>query len=249
VRGGQEGIPDRAMSVLRNENSSCSRRLLPIIFNTMHADPISFESRRALTAITAAMFAIIILLCGCGDNNSNPSDGNNPPPASATNRVRLGCPVTLTSPAVDTAIALDIYLTSDSSIAGFQLGFHYNSPDVEIAGVSRASVLGTDSAYVAAYPDSNLLLVLWFSSNPSNTLPPLDDEKAFSLLFFVPAGIAPQSVDVDSAFVAPSGRFIFAFEDGSASPGFDDCGTADIVVEEAPQRDISPPEGFIKEAR
>ncbi len=221
------------------ETSSCSCRSLPIIFSTMYTLP---RLRYRLSAIAVTLMFVAVALCGCGGGDSSPTGGNNPPPGSETNRVRLDCPVTFTSPTADTTIALDVYLTSDQSIAGFTLGFHYSSNDVEIVDVRPGPALDSDTTFfTSAHPESNLFLVLWANFTPATPLPVLDNQKAFSLIFSVPAGTPPQSIDVDSAFVGNSGRFLFAFENGEASPGYDDCGSADIVIEAAPSGVIARP--------
>lgn len=194
----------------------------------------STPTRLLALPLIAWIILATLALSGCSsDSGTNDNDDSKPPPGSENNRVRIECPDTLVAPAADTIIDVDVFFTNDNYIAGFTLGFHYNSSDLEIVGATPGLLIAGDSLVTASYPDDNLFLVLWFVFNQADHIAPQEEGQAFSLQLSMPADIAPQDIDLDSAFVAPAGYFRFAVRDDvndEVTPGWDDCGTADIVI-------------------
>ena len=183
----------------------------------------------------AAVMVIALLLlatCSSSDNSTNGDDDGNDDPVSQANRIRIDCPVTIDSPGHDTLVNVDIYLTCDSNIAAFSLGFVHNSRDVEIDTFLPGPALppGT-TTYGVTDEDSNTILVGWFDLSTRNPIPPTQDERVFSLVLRVPAGAPSQSLSLDSTFVAPAGYWLLAFlGGGDARPALDDCGAADVII-------------------
>ncbi|MFH2056129.1 MAG: hypothetical protein ABIJ61_09235, partial [bacterium] len=159
-----------------------------------------------------------------GDDNGDP--------VSATNRVRLDCPVTIDSPGQDTTVMVDVYITNDKDVAAFTLGFFDNSSQVAVSDIVGGPALPVGTV-VQVNPnlETNKALVLWYDGTSQNPLTPKQDERAFTLVLSIPAGAPAQDINLDSVFVGPSGYWLFAFDGGGdARPAFDNCGSADVVI-------------------
>jgi len=148
------------------------------------------------------------------------------------NSVDLGCPITIDTPNGD-SVAIPIYITNDTPIRALSLGFHHNSPDVEITSVSfDATVLPTPAGIIAGAKvdqGSNEVLIYW--QDLMTDLSPQTGGLLATMWAQVPMGTPNQTIDIDSAFVGPGGEFIFCPAGGGAiEPAYNDCGTDDIVI-------------------
>lgn len=181
--------------------------------------------------LATLLLAGLLLFGGCS-SDENGTDNDNGGDVSATNRVRIDCPVTIDSPGQDTTITVDFYITNDQNLGAFTLGFQYNSSQVEITDIISGTAIppGTE-AQVSPVPTLNQALVLWYDGSAQNPLTPKTDALAFSLVLSVLAGAPAQSINIDSTFVEPAGYWLFAFPEGKdARPALDNCGSADIII-------------------
>jgi subtilisin family serine protease len=150
--------------------------------------------------------------------------------------VRIGCKIVVPTIVPGDSIAIPLFLWSDAEIAGFALGFSYNSNDVEITSWNlEGSVIPVDVSWAArfrSYPDSNRVLIGWVDLTAETPIPPTAGSAALSLgtLYMrVLPGATRQVIDIDSVFVPPAGRWELATTMVSTIfPQYADCGTADI---------------------
>ncbi len=187
-----------------------------------------------LVGVMLVTALLLLATCSNSDNgsNGNPPDDGNGDPVSQTNRIRIDCPVTIDSPSQDTVVSVDVYLTNDSNIGAFSLGFVHNSSSIEIDTFVAGPALPPGSSMFGKTNEAdNTVLVGWADFTNQNPIPPTHDERAFSLLLRIPAGTPPQSISLDSTFVAPAGYWLLAFPSGGdARPALDDCGSADVII-------------------
>lgn len=161
---------------------------------------------------------------------------------SGANEVTLGCPIEIPVNSMD-SFPLPIYVTNDTHIVAFSLGFRYDSDDIEIVSLDTtgsilppnwrvAAVSPSDSDYVFAVPDSNMILIMCFADIPEyQYLSPQEDGLLTTLWLRAKPGAAEQIVDFDSAFVQPAGEFILSVVGkGSIRPTYTDCGTSDVIL-------------------
>ncbi|MEW5922583.1 MAG: M14 family zinc carboxypeptidase [Candidatus Zixiibacteriota bacterium] len=145
------------------------------------------------------------------------------------NNVSLGCPRTVASPAVDDTITVPVYITNDVAIAGFTLGFHYNSADIEVVSVNFSGSVAMQTPTVQIDTAANSVFLGF-----AEVYYPIAAQSGGllgNLMVKIPAGISEQTIDFDSVFIAPAGEFIFsALDGGTIYPGYTDCGTADINI-------------------
>lgn len=138
-------------------------------------------------------------------------------------------------PVVDgDSVAVSVYLTNNVQLAGFSLGFHYNSNDIEASSVSFAGSIIPAGAQKGSkfVPADNKVLILDVGPTAGSYIPIQAGGLLAKIWFQVPLGTPAQVAKLDSAFVAPAGEFILSPPGGgSISPGFQDCShTAEIVI-------------------
>ncbi len=160
--------------------------------------------------------------------------------AEASDEVRLDCPVVMPVPSQDTVIDIPVYATNVEDLAGFSLGFHYNSDMVEIDSVNAWwSVIPADIPIpgfppilnVVADTANNVILVGWYDSSIDDPITPSQDGFWFTLKMTVKAGTGPTCIDIDSIFVPPTYNFIFEPDaGGEVTPNFVDYGSCDIMI-------------------
>jgi hypothetical protein len=153
------------------------------------------------------------------------------------NRVILNCPATITNPAVDTPVPVEVlYTVGAVPVGGFSLGFHYDSDIIEVDSMSTIGSGVTQPLFFTPTvidTDANTILVGWADFTAIMPLPAGDSALAFTLWFTVPGGTVDHCVDIDSMFVPPAGEFIFAASTGgSLTPTYVDCDLEDIVIGE-----------------
>ena len=150
--------------------------------------------------------------------------------------VRIGCPVVGEATRVGDSIAIPFYVWSDMALSAFSLGFSYNSNFVEITSWSMAGGVipagGVQQTY--ARPDQNQFLTGWLTFDPFLTIPSNQTSQGalFGTLYLrILPGATATSIDIDSAFVDPAGKFILAPLGGDkVSPFYTDCGSADVIL-------------------
>ena len=185
---------------------------------------------------------------GCGSINLSDviyitdylySDG--PAPCSSTvdcilpttgNSVELGCPGVIVAPEQSDSVSIPVYITNAVPIAGLSLGLAHNSEAVEISSVSSDGSILPYPQFFSARPDlTNDQVFLTWTSSSLNALPAQQGGLLATLWVRVMPGTAIQTIDIDSVFIAPAGEFIFsAVGGGSIVPGYNDCGTEDIMI-------------------
>ena len=151
---------------------------------------------------------------------------------AGSNQISLGCPVEVRLGGSDSA-ALPIYLTNDTPIRAFSLGFYYNSNDIEITSVDLTNSILPDSSFFHQLlsPIQNQVLIGYADSCGAASIPVQTGGLLARLWVQVLPGASSRTVDIDSVFVAPAGEFILsAAGGGSIVPTFSDCDTADIII-------------------
>ena len=150
--------------------------------------------------------------------------------------VRIGCPIVASAMQVGDSIAIPFYVWSDMALSGFSLGFSYNSNFVEITSWSMVGGVipagGVQQTY--ARPNQNRFLTGWLSFDPFLTIPSNQTSQGalFGTLYLrILPGASANTINIDSAFVDPAGKFILApFGGGKVSPFYTDCGSADVIL-------------------
>jgi hypothetical protein len=160
--------------------------------------------------------------------------------AQTSDEVRVDCPIAIQAPSQDTVIDIPVYATNVEDLAGFTLGFRYNSDMVEIDSINAWwSVIPTTIPipgfppllYIVADTANNVILVNWYDSSIDDPITPSQDGYWFTLKMTVKAGIGPTCIDIDSTFVPPAYEFIFSPDaGGQITPNFVDCDSCDIMV-------------------
>lgn len=145
------------------------------------------------------------------------------------NSVSLGCPMTVAIPSVDDTVSVPIYITNDVAITGFSLGFSYSSDDIEIISVDMTGTIAPeDPSYRIDVAGKRVHIGY---AEVTNEIPAQSGGLLARLKVRIPAGIAEQTIDFDSVFIAPAGNFIFsAMDGGTIYPDYSDCGTADLSL-------------------
>ncbi len=152
----------------------------------------------------------------------------------SANIIRLGCPVEKAVVDGD-SVGIGVYITNDTPLGGFSLGFGYNSNDIEITSVKQGPALatgGSSSFKVQLKPLDNRVLTGWINFDPDFPLQVNPTEVLLMTLWVrVPLGTPAQCVDFDSAFVGPAGYFVISPSDGGVvDVDYADCGTAELSI-------------------
>lgn len=164
-------------------------------------------------------------------------------PATGENEVRLSCPQVV-HPDIADSVAIPIHFTCDQQLLGMSLGFHWNSNDLRVTSLDvSGSVIPSgyqvgyldahDPQYVWGDGDSNYIMVVVYPgpTKEAALIEPQSDGLLGNLWIRVAPGAPDQTVDIDSAFYAPAGEFIFAPAAGGAiTPAYVDCGVSDISI-------------------
>jgi hypothetical protein len=147
-------------------------------------------------------------------------------------------------PIVDTdSFPLPIHITNDVDLAAFSIGLHYDSDDIEFSSLDTTGSLmssnwwvqvmtPSDTSYVHSVPDSNMVLLTGYAEMPEiEAISPQEDGLLAILWFSVNSGAEEQVIDFEPIFVPPAGEFLFSpVGKGSIVPGYDDCGTQDVIL-------------------
>lgn len=148
------------------------------------------------------------------------------------NSIEIGCPLVKRAPEVDDSVAVPIYITNDAPLGGFTVGLKYNSDDISVSRVDVSGSVLPDPGYVSykLEPQNKRLLIGWTTYSASSLQPQTGGLLA-TLWLSLPAGTPVQVIDIDTAFVAPAGEFIFSpLGGGTVNPDYIDCDSADITI-------------------
>jgi hypothetical protein len=171
--------------------------------------------------------------------------------ASGLNQIRLGCPATMNPIVPGDSVSIPVYITNDTALGGFSLGFKWNNPYIKVSSTDL-----TGSALTPAqqedwvqslhyYPNSLLALFGWVRSGLGPAFPAHTEEVLlFSINVVVLEGATSFCIDFDSIYVPPAAPFIFGPVGGGGgiTPNYVDCGLSDIVLGDiyCPQSDNPP---------
>ncbi len=126
--------------------------------------------------------------------------------------VRIGSPP-YTPYAGNDSVAIPIYFSNAATIYGLTVGFHYTSGSFEITSVSKAgSVIASGQQFMTDTVQNKFLVGWW---EPMSGRSAQIGGLMVTLNARITSGPVTQSISLDSAFVNPSGDFIFV--NGSAS--------------------------------
>lgn len=162
---------------------------------------------------------------------------------TGANSVRINCRE-IYSPDYSDSVGVPIYITTDQQMLGMSLGFHWNSDQINVTSVDttgtclpsshRLQLFSVQSEYyIWPTADTNqvMLLVSQLTSEPGEFIEPQTDGYLATLWFNVIPDPVDEIVDLDSAFFAPAGGFLFASAAGGAiAPTYVDCGTDNIHI-------------------
>lgn len=188
-------------------------------------------SRIHLLLATLLIVALAALGCSNSDNGTGGGGDNPGDNVSQTNSVRIDCPVTINSPSTDTTVLLDVYLTTDTSFAGFTLGFKYNGTGVVVDSVYPGPALTSPDMLLNNNRAAKTCLVGWVDFTAHNPMAAGQDVKAFTFALRVSAGAPSQSINFDSTFIPPSAIWWLTTGGGGVRPDLDDCGSADVIIQ------------------
>jgi len=175
-------------------------------------------------------------------HSDGPPPCQNPSPCflpAGENAIILGCPIYDPPGGIATTLAMPVYLTNDTTINGFSVGFHYDSDIIKIVDINLDGSLlqysGSDIG-AEAFPDENIFHVYWTGwPIGSDDIWPSDSMLLFYLVIERPYGTPDMVIDVDtigSPFVLyPDGDVVLTTDQGATiKPAFLDCGDSDIVL-------------------
>jgi hypothetical protein len=157
--------------------------------------------------------------------------------ASGLNQIRLGCPATMNPIVPGDSVSIPVYITNDTVLGGFSLGFKWNSPYIRISSADLTGSALTPSQQeewqqlIYALP-TRLALFGWVGVNSSSFPKHEEEVLLFSMNAVVLEGATSACVDLDSAFVRPAGYFMFApvVHSGRLVPEYVDCLSSEIIL-------------------
>ena len=155
--------------------------------------------------------------------------------------IRVGCPIRTTQILPNDSIPIPIYLWTDTRLGAFSLGFSYNSSMVEITSWSAVGGVippaGQSQTQFKADTVNNRCLLGWLDVSAFSPILPTAQTSAQllgTMYMRILPGATPDTIDLDSVFVPPAGRFILSPVHGiKLRPEYVDCGTTDIVLDSA----------------
>jgi len=157
------------------------------------------------------------------------------------NTITLGCPVEANSSS-DDSIAIPVYLTSDTALTAFYIGFDYNSADISITSVdltgSVIPVSQQTSLTTYIQTSEQEILIGWNENSLLDTshISPQTDGLLFTMWAQVPQGTLEQTIDIDTTtdftYVPGAEILLSALGGGSIRPNYVDCGTEDLIINE-----------------
>jgi hypothetical protein len=151
----------------------------------------------------------------------------------------LGCPVEAYS-SNDDSVAIPVYLTSDTMLTAFYIGFDYNSSDISITSVDlTGSVIPVSqqtslTTYIQA--SAQEILIGWNENSLLDTshISPQTDGLLFTMWAQVPQGTLEQTIDIDTttdfSYVPGAEILLSPLGGGSIKPNYVDCGTEDLII-------------------
>lgn len=152
-------------------------------------------------------------------------------PPSDGNQISLGCPVRKPTTPEDDSVAVPVYMTNNTDLLAFTIGFECDNPAFEILSFDATGTeLPNPSMIHSNIISSENQILLTYYETPG-IISSQTDALIGNIWVRVPGGAIPQAVDFDSAFVGQAGEFIFSpMSGGSIHPTYVDCGVEDIVV-------------------
>jgi len=152
------------------------------------------------------------------------------------NAIILGCPVEGGGYS-DDSVAIPVYLTSDTLLTAFSVGFEYSTEDIEITSVDLTGSVIPESQHATLQVKTSSsepeILIGWYESpNPElERIPPQDSGLLFTMWAQIPGGTPEQSVDIDTTAIMPNTEILLSpLGGGSIKPDYVDCGTADLII-------------------
>ncbi len=150
---------------------------------------------------------------------------------SEGNRISLGCPARKPTSPVDDSVAVPIYITNNTDLLAFSVGFECDNATFEILSFDATGTELPNPSMIKSYIKSSENQILLAYYETPGIISSQTDALIGNIWVRVPAGTEPQAVDFDSAFVGQAGEFIFSpTGGGTIHPEYVDCGTEDIVI-------------------
>lgn len=155
----------------------------------------------------------------------------------AANQIRLGTPVIQNPLSVGDSIEIPVYVTNDTLLGAFTLGFKWNTTHLKVTSTNLDNWPGT-ALQLGGWQelffggDTSMVLIGWIDLSGKRPFAKHTSEVELCRLnAVVQPGAVWECVDFDTTFVPPAGAFIFAPKVGDKIvPDYVDAGAVDVII-------------------
>lgn len=159
-----------------------------------------------------------------------------PSAASCFDRIHVGCPQRMNPVVPGDSIRIPVYVTNNSLLSSFHLGFTWNSAQVRITSIDLSGTAlsgmqlgGLQETYFGA--DTNHVFFDWIDLGGTR---PFTIHSSEVLLFALNAEVQPGAsnacITIDTASALPGFQRAFTPQGGGTTPEYVHCPGADIIL-------------------